>query len=1412
MAGTIDQLNFEVILKDADFRTQIEKDIELADKLNTHLSDALNFRKRIQTVPLEIYRKEMEKIEKASRRASSAQGDFNRRVDAVNARLNSSSRLLRNISILTGGAFSVIGLRRFLSTLIDITGQFEVQKMALRNMLQDVDGADKIFEDLYNFSSKSTYRFSELAKYAKQLAAFNISQDSLLETTKMLGDVASGVGVSMDRLILAYGHVKSSGFLRGIQLRSFSQNGVPILEELSKMLTEIEGKAVSLGDVFDKMTKREISFEMVEEAFKRMTSEGGKFYQMQEVLAKTLAGQINILKGKWENLMYAMGESQEGFLKGAVATLTKVVSNMESFGAAVREIIAVLGAYRVAAIVTTAVTEGLATAINASLVGRAFKGILSFAAKNPIALVAAGIALVTIEIIKAKNALSDTEKITKALDTETKKYSSSLANEERELDLLVGRLRNAKEGTAEYAAAKAALEKRFDPYIQQLRNEGVAVNDLTNLYSGLVSKIREAQREKYLERAQTAIIDAWGTARDNIEKLTGQLIKEMGTSMGRQLSGTEEGAIRHYIETGEKNAIFKTLSDVLNERRTIQVGGSISTGPELTVEVESYMTRLRRLMNQESEAADAYATAMQDAAERFGQARKDITGDTPEGNENVIRINSVIEGIKKIDTELSSLRSKAKSTGGITETEQKRIESLIEDREEQTKLYKSIMGTDYDKQVKSTVTAENKVTKERISNIKSEISVLEKYRDAREKLEPFFGYETDSQLSKIFGNANDYATLDAQIKGLCDDLRELGEDGVEAADQIETRLGLDRTSSIIKAQKALQKWQTTLRSWTKDWGGGDFHGIEYDIDKVIREYNNEDEDITNDYIDSLNEIMEAHWGDVAAIEAEIEALDKLVAARRAANSISSQEKLNDLASKYVKESTSGLNLSDWGDKSIGQIRDLYRTLKELADGEIVLDQTTRNRLESAGLKIDDFANLARDSFRKLSDEAQQELLKKLGGTLKEVISDLGAVVDAMAEVADMNGKGGVVAFADAMREMLPMVESTIGRLAQGDYIGAVVGWFAQIATGFFRAKQEALQFEATIRSAQESARRSGFSDMLGSGVDSIFGTNGMAKVGNVVSVIEKLKASMSSRSMMDSFSVKRGFWEWFVGQGGLSQFRYMQFSLEELANSVGRDLYDSYGNLNAETMQAILDTYEGLGQAEREWIQEAIDDSEAYAEAMEQLDDVMESLFGNIASQAADKIVESWAEAGDAALDYVDILDDVARSYAKMITQSMLIESVFTPDFKDRLMGFFKAGDTENAMALILGGMEQMQAMAPVIADALEPLRPYIQQGGSSADTLKEGINKELVEGNSSLIASYINAMRADLSVIRGLQTTGWQDIRFVRDSVPTFLDYAAQVAANTYDNAQATQAILSRLQSVITPSTTGGSAVRTTK
>ena len=1405
MANNIDELHFEVILKDDAFRQRVEKDIELADKLNIRLSDALNFNKKVQIEPLKRVSKEFDNIEKSSKRANKAGKDYN-------SVLGNSNNLMRTLGQLTGVAFSVVGLRRFLSTLIDVTGQFEVQKMALRNMLQDIDKADKIFDDLYQFSSKSTYRFSELAKYAKQLAAFNIAPDSLLETTKRLGDVASGVGVSMDRIILAYGHVKSSGFLRGIQLRSFSQNGVPVLEELAKMLEEVEGRAVSLGDVFDRMMKRQITFEMVEEAFKRMTSEGGKFYQMQEVLAKTLAGQINILKGKWENLMYAIGESQEGILKGSVQALTKVVSSTESFGRAVKWAISILSVWKTAALVAAMVTDTL-TLSQARFIALLDKAVRTIFKLNLVS-VATGAAYVTLAaaiggtIVAVRNytkVARETNKIHEAGIKEISKFAEALSEEKTELDRLYSRLKLAKEGTQEYAAARNEIIKRFNPYIEQLREEGVEVNDLATIYENLAGKIEDANRQRFLESASKSMGDAYNNTLDTIKNEFETFVNRVGN-----LSTAEVEALRSYYK-GQISKEQALAAGVPERAFTYGNPGGYSA-------FSMGYTPWNMGFKEAGISIDALAAKYKQAGKTLEDTRKEVADamevifgpEAPGGGDagdKYVYVSQIVTAIKQGLADVAALEHKAATSGLLINEEKgidevKQLEAARESLEADLKQYKDLTGKDYLKSVNASASNQAKDEAELIRSIERLIALNERYRKTYDDLFPIFGEDTAEQMKKLYGDG-DYTpeSLNEELERLLATLRALGSDGEVAAQSIAERLGFDDASRIKAAYTAMEKWQKTLRKLDVDYGG-DYSGIEHDIDKVYRAFDAANKSAEEEYLEGLKEIAQAYKDDADGAREAEKQLRALIDAKKDANRIDAQEKINDYATKYVNEKTAGMPLKDWGDKSISQVKTLWEELNLLASSEIVIDAELEKKLTDAGLTIEDFCNLVSGKFEELSDEAQEELKKKVVGAVKTAMSGISTIGSGLEELGDALGDSELADAGRAIQEVANGISGIAEGFLSGGPIGAAISAVTWLANAIFNAFTATAKFEAALRAANEEARKAKLLGMLGD--ESIFGENGMKKLRDAASVIKKVKASMAARNVNEEIK--------FGGFDKIARLAlYGRETIADLAKQLGRDLYDSYGNLNAETLQAILDTYEKLDSKQREWIEQAINDSEVYEEAMKQLDSVLESVFGGIASSAADQIVDQWAEAGDAALDYVDILDDVARAYAKMITQSMLIDSVLTPEFKAKLQQLFNTGDTEGAMALIMQGLEQIQSMAPQLADALEPLRPYIKSS-TSGDSLKDGINKELVEGNSSLIASYMNAMRADLSVLRVMQTSGWQDVRLVRETMPTLVDYAAQVAANTHDNAQNTQAILSKLQSIITPSTNGGSAVRTTK
>ena len=154
------------------------------------------------------------------------------------------------------------------------------------------------------------------------------------------------------------------------------------------------------------------------------------------------------------------------------------------------------------------------------------------------------------------------------------------------------------------------------------------------------------------------------------------------------------------------------------------------------------------------------------------------------------------------------------------------------------------------------------------------------------------------------------------------------------------------------------------------------------------------------------------------------------------------------------------------------------------------------------------------------------------------------------------------------------------------------------------------------------------------------------------------------------------------------------------------------------------------------------------------------------------------------------------------------MDAAFSPERKQAFIEALKSGDPENAMAIVSEAMQAAQDMLPTVEQALQAFEPYRNMGGGESNSVGSGI-KSITEDTASLLASYINAIRADVSYIRLMQEKGWGVIENLGVSLPNLNDYMAQVAANTFNTAQATQAVLSELQSVIGAPGTSGMVVR---
>ena len=203
------------------------------------------------------------------------------------------------MATLIKSSLSLIALHsatRFVRNIREVTSEFEMQRVALGGIIQDTDRAEQLFNQLKAAAIKSPFEIKDLVSFTKQLSAYRIETDKLFDVTMRLADISAGLGVDMNRLVLAYGQVRAASVLRGQELRQFTEAGIPLVDKLADKFSKLNDRTVTTAEVFDLISKRAVPFRMIEEIFNDMTSAGGEFYRMQELQSETLKGQWMKLK------------------------------------------------------------------------------------------------------------------------------------------------------------------------------------------------------------------------------------------------------------------------------------------------------------------------------------------------------------------------------------------------------------------------------------------------------------------------------------------------------------------------------------------------------------------------------------------------------------------------------------------------------------------------------------------------------------------------------------------------------------------------------------------------------------------------------------------------------------------------------------------------------------------------------------------------------------------------------------------------------------------------------------------------------------------------------------------------------------------------------------------------------------
>ena len=316
-----------------------QREVQLANRV----ADAQREANREAQRGIEIEQKRQQEIAQS---AAKARNDLAAAFAGANAEAKKMQSIVGDIKSLFLQGGIVFGAQQFFNSIVQTGGEIVQQHVALRSILGDVQKADELFAQTQQLALQSPFKFGELNRDVKQLAAFGVEANDLYDTTKRLADIASGLGVDFGRLGLAFGQVKARSWLDGKELRQFAYAGLPLLQKITELYNS-EGKNgrknYTQADVKKMISGRQVSFEDVQKVLWKMTDEGGQFYNMQLVLSETLLGRWNKLIDAWDIMLgkFAEGKNVIGGtfsfiinrVTDLVLALDKLSPAMLSFGA-----------------------------------------------------------------------------------------------------------------------------------------------------------------------------------------------------------------------------------------------------------------------------------------------------------------------------------------------------------------------------------------------------------------------------------------------------------------------------------------------------------------------------------------------------------------------------------------------------------------------------------------------------------------------------------------------------------------------------------------------------------------------------------------------------------------------------------------------------------------------------------------------------------------------------------------------------------------------------------------------------------------------------------------------------------------------------------------------------------------------
>lgn len=213
-------------------------------------------------------------------------------------------------------------------SMFELAASAEDNQVAFEVMLGSAEKAKAMLAEMKTFADATPFTPDQIREAGKTLLQFGVDAGNIMPTIKMLGDISAGDAQKFQSLALVMGQISANGRLQGQDLLQLVNAGFNPLQVISKQTGE------SMASLREKMEKGGISAQMVADAFKAASSEGGQFHGMMERRSKTFTGLMSTLKGDVESALAAIGTKLIDGL-GLKEGITKVSAFVKSIGASI---------------------------------------------------------------------------------------------------------------------------------------------------------------------------------------------------------------------------------------------------------------------------------------------------------------------------------------------------------------------------------------------------------------------------------------------------------------------------------------------------------------------------------------------------------------------------------------------------------------------------------------------------------------------------------------------------------------------------------------------------------------------------------------------------------------------------------------------------------------------------------------------------------------------------------------------------------------------------------------------------------------------------------------------------------------------------------------------------------------------